>query len=98
MTLIVSHNPARPDDILIQTPATGRPGVLAAVERARAASRLWALGGATHRAAALHSAAQRVDHAVDELTAQTPGPRPPADNEMWHVTLHAQGPVHVILY
>lgn len=69
MTLIVSHNPARPDDILTETPATGRPGVLAAVERARAASRLWALGGATRRAAALHAAAQRIEQSADELAA-----------------------------
>lgn len=69
MTLIVSHNPARPADILTETPATGRLGVLAAVERARAASRLWAQGGATSRAAALHAAAERVEQAGDELAA-----------------------------
>lgn len=69
MTLVVSHNPARPADILTETPATGRQGVLAAVERARAASRLWAQGGAARRAAALHAAAERVEQAGDELAA-----------------------------
>jgi len=67
MPLVISHNPARPEEILTETPATGRPGVVAAVERARAAARLWAQGGATHRAAALHSAAERVERAGEEL-------------------------------
>lgn len=67
MPLVISHNPARPEEILTETPATGRLGVVAAVERARAAARRWAQGGATHRAAALHSAAERVERAGGEL-------------------------------
>jgi acyl-CoA reductase-like NAD-dependent aldehyde dehydrogenase len=69
MTLIVSHNPARPDEILTETPGVGHHGVVAAVERARAAARRWAQGGATRRAAALHSAAERVEQAGEELAS-----------------------------
>jgi acyl-CoA reductase-like NAD-dependent aldehyde dehydrogenase len=34
MTLIVSHNPARSDEILTKTPGVGRHGVVAALARA----------------------------------------------------------------
>ena len=64
---VVSHNPAHPDEILTKTPAAGRTGVVAAVDRARIAARSWAEGGAGCRAAALHDAADRVQAAADEL-------------------------------
>lgn len=67
MSLVVSRNPADPADILTQTPATGRDGVLAAVRRAGTAARSWAGGGASRRAAALHAAAERVERAGSEL-------------------------------
>ncbi|MEV6103916.1 aldehyde dehydrogenase family protein [Streptomyces sp. NPDC051940] len=69
MTLIVSHNPARPAEILTEIPGAGAFGVAGAVERARAASRPWARGGAAGRAAALHAAAARVEQAGEELGA-----------------------------
>ncbi|MGW7427100.1 aldehyde dehydrogenase family protein [Streptomyces sp. NPDC054813] len=66
---VVRHNPAHPDEILTKTPATGRAGVIAAVDRARKAARSWAEGGAGRRAAALHAAADRVQAAGDELAS-----------------------------
>ncbi|WP_405976376.1 aldehyde dehydrogenase family protein [Streptomyces sp. NBC_00988] len=66
---VISHNPAHPDEILTEIPATGRAGVIAAVDRSRTAARSWAEGGAGRRAAALHAAADRVEAAGDELAS-----------------------------
>ncbi|MEU3354541.1 aldehyde dehydrogenase family protein [Streptomyces sp. NPDC037389] len=65
----VSRNPADPSDVVAEFPASGAPGVMAAVERARAAQPEWLLGGAAARASALTAVAVAVEAAAGELTA-----------------------------
>ncbi|UJB45183.1 aldehyde dehydrogenase family protein [Streptomyces sp. A1-5] len=68
-SLITSHNPADPSDVLLQIPAPGALGAADAVGRARAAQPDWLLGGAAARSAALGAVAAAIDTAAAELTA-----------------------------
>ncbi|QHC23579.1 aldehyde dehydrogenase family protein [Streptomyces sp. GS7] len=70
-SLITSHNPADPTDVLLQIPAPGASGTADAVGRARTAQPDWLLGGAAARSAALGAVAAAIDAAAAELTALT---------------------------
>jgi aldehyde dehydrogenase (NAD+) len=56
-TLITSRSPQRPDDLIIETPATSAVDVAKAAETARTAGRAWAAAPAAVRSTALQQAA-----------------------------------------
>ncbi len=64
---VTSYNPADPADLVVEVPAPGAAGVLAAVERARAAQPGWLSAGAGARSAALGRAADAVEAHAEEL-------------------------------
>ena len=66
-SLITSHNPADPSDVLLQIPAPGAFASIEAVERARDAQPGWLLGGAAARSTALGAVAAAIDTAGAEL-------------------------------
>ncbi|MEU8527403.1 MULTISPECIES: aldehyde dehydrogenase family protein [Streptomyces] len=68
-TLITSHNPADPSDVILRIAAPGAFAVADAVERARAAQPSWLHGGAAARSTALAAVADAVDAAAAELAA-----------------------------
>ncbi|WP_438484454.1 aldehyde dehydrogenase family protein [Streptomyces sp. S186] len=68
-SLLTSHNPADPADVLLRIPAPGASGAADAVERARTAQPDWLLGGAAARSAALGAIATAIDSAAAELAA-----------------------------
>ncbi|UQA92098.1 aldehyde dehydrogenase family protein [Streptomyces halobius] len=68
-SILVSHNPADPSDILAEVPAAGAFATVDAVERARVAQPNWLLGGAAARACALGSIASAIEAAAEELAA-----------------------------
>lgn len=67
LSLITSHNPADPSDVLLQIPAPGAFASIEAVERARAAQPGWLLDGAAARSTALGAVAAAIDTAGAEL-------------------------------
>ena len=68
-TRIVSTSPQRPDDLLLDVPATDPATVSSTVDKARTAQRDWAAAPAPQRAAALGALADTIAAHADELTA-----------------------------
>ncbi|GAU71197.1 putative aldehyde dehydrogenase [Streptomyces sp. NBRC 110611] len=66
-SLITSHNPADPADVLLEIAAPGAFAAAGTVERARAAQPDWLAGGAAARSAALGAVADTLDAHAAEL-------------------------------
>ncbi|GAA1218808.1 aldehyde dehydrogenase family protein [Kitasatospora nipponensis] len=66
---VTSHNPADPTDLVVEVPAPGAFGTIAAIERARSAQGGWQSAGAAARSAALSRAADAVEAHAEELAA-----------------------------
>jgi acyl-CoA reductase-like NAD-dependent aldehyde dehydrogenase len=63
-----STNPTRPDDVVVEAPASTQDDVVKAAQAARAAQKEWQATPPTARSAALAAAAEAVAGASDELT------------------------------
>jgi alpha-ketoglutaric semialdehyde dehydrogenase len=66
-----SVNPHDPDDVIGEWEAAGEAGVAAAVDRARAAAKVWRETPAAARSAGLAHAAAAMEQRADEITALT---------------------------
>ncbi|MFI9720790.1 aldehyde dehydrogenase family protein [Streptomyces sp. NPDC052396] len=68
-SLLLSHNPADPSDVLLRHPLPGAAAAAEAVHRSSAAQPGWLAGGATARSAALTAIATAIETAAGELAA-----------------------------
>src|SRR4051794_17228178 len=63
-----STNPTRPDDVVVEAPASTQDDVAKAAQAARAAQKEWQATPPAARSAAIAAAAEAVAGASDELT------------------------------